>query len=247
MAHMRWFGCLLVLGLFWGCTKMAVKPIADETATPNNPPVILPKDSVTYLALGGSYTYGAGVPLAESYPYQLVASLAAEGYYTNAPRVVAFQGWTAADLLKGIQSAHISSKFNIVTLLIGVNDEAQGTEMAAYTAQFDQLLTLAIAYAHGYAGRVFVVAIPDWSVTPFAAGMDKTAIKAGVMAFNRINEAESKKFGANYVDITALSETVAVDPSLTSGDGLHPSGKLYGLWARQLAPVVTGTFDNGHL
>jgi len=218
---------------------MGVQPVGDSTIAPVNAPAILPGDTVTYLALGDSYTYGAGVSLAESYPYQLTDSLAARGYLAASPRVVAFQGWTAADLLTGIKSASLNQKFDIVTLLIGVNDQAKGTDMAAYTAHLDQLLTQSITFAHGYPNRVFVISIPDWSVTPFAAGMDKGSIKVGVTAFNTINEAEAKKFGANYIDIIALSETVATDASLTSSDGLHPSGKMYGLWVRDLAPVIT--------
>jgi lysophospholipase L1-like esterase len=240
---MKRLGFLLMIVALWGCTKKAMDTVPVQAGTSSNmAPAIHLNDSVTYLALGDSYTYGAGVPLAGSYPYQLAAKLAAQGYLPGEPRVVAFQGWTAEDLLNGIQSANIIPKFDIVTLLVGVNDQVKGTDMAAYTARFDQLLTKAIAFAHGYPGRVFVISIPDWSVTPFAAGMDRSAIKAGVTAFNMINEAESKKSGAQYLDITNLSEMAATDPSLTSADGLHPSAKAYSLWVGQVYGNITASF-----
>lgn len=248
MACMRVAGFVLILLILFGCGKKnGVVPAVDTTINNSQtPPAIHPKDSVSYLALGDSYTYGSGVAQIQSFPYQLAAELHGQNYLISDPRVIAFQGWTAADLLTGIRTANITRTFDFVTLLIGVNDEHGGTDHATYTTQVDQLITQAIAYARGYSRRVFVLSIPDWSVTPFAAGMDRAKIKADVAAFNSINEGECKKFGANYLDISAISELAADDPSLTAGDGLHPSAKMYALWVGQLLPVVQGSFGIGH-
>lgn len=248
MVCMRVAGFALILLVLSGCGKKnGVVPAVDTTINNSQtPPAIHPNDSVSYLALGDSYTYGSGISQSESYPYQLAAQLRHQDYRVIDPDVVAFQGWTAADLLVGIKTANVTHTFDFVTLLIGVNDEHRGTDHATYTTQADQLITQAIAYARGYSRRIFVLSIPDWSVTPFATGMDRAKIKADVAAFNSINEAECKKLGANYLDISAISELAADDPTLTAADGLHPSAKMYALWVGQLLPVVQGSFGIGH-
>lgn len=248
MVYMKVPVFALVLFVLFGCGKKGEVIPPQDTAVNNaqTPPAIHPNDSVSYLALGDSYTYGAGVSQSGSYPYQLAAQLSGQHYLISDPKVVAFQGWTAADLLAGVQAADIARKFDFVTLLIGVNDERRNTDRATYTTQVDQLITQAIQYARGYSRRVFVLSIPDWSVTPFAAGMDKAKIKAEVAMFNAINEAECKKLGANYVDISTVQALAANDETLTAGDGLHPSAKMYALWVGQLLPVVKGVFGNGH-
>lgn len=209
-------------------------------------PPIVTGDSVAYLALGDSYTYGVGLPQNQSYPFQLAAQLKGQSYLAKDPMVIAFQGWKAGDLLAGIAAHNITKKFDFVTILIGVNDQNKGTDPKLYTMQLDSLINEAIAFANGYSNRVFVISIPDWAVTPFATGMNISQIKMGVALFNSINEAESKRLGANYIDISAISEQAATDPTLTGPDGLHPSAKGYTLWVQQLAPVVTSAFGNGH-
>jgi lysophospholipase L1-like esterase len=234
----------LILAVLFSCGKKnGVVPAIEIAAnSPATPPAIHTNDSVSYLALGDSYTFGAGVSQSESYPYQLAGQLNGQHYFINDPRVVAFQGWTAADLLAGIESAKVTRKFDFVTLLIGVNDENRNTDRATYTTQVDQLITQATEYARGYSGRVFVLSIPDWSVTPFAAGMDKAKIKADVAMFNSINEAECKKLGASYLDISTISELAANDATLTASDGLHPSAKMYALWINYIYGNITATF-----
>lgn len=236
---MKWFSAVLVVMLF-ACNKTpGVIPSGSGAVNPGlTAPPVVTGDSVAYLALGDSYTYGVGLPQDQSYPFQLTAQLITQRYLAKDPLVVAFQGWKAADLLSGIASRNISKKFDFVTILIGVNDQNKGTDPKLYTMQLDSLINEATAFANGYSNRVFVISIPDWSVTPFAVGMNTMQIKEGVALFNTINEAESKRLGANYIDIGAISEQAATDASLTGTDGLHPSAKGYALWVNQLGPLI---------
>ena len=241
---MKWFAFVLLILLITACAKKGsgILPDTAPVSTPVAPPVNK-GDSVTYLALGDSYTFGVGAAQNQSFPDVLTTQLTGAGYRAAAPVVIAQTGWTAADLLAGITASAVTNKFDIVTLMIGVNDQNTGTSTETYATELDQLISQAIVYAKGYKTRVFVISIPDWSVTPYAANMNQTQIAADIALFNSIIKAQSGKFGVNYVDITTISEMAADDPTLTSSDGFHPSAKMYALWANQLYAGVVGSFN----
>jgi lysophospholipase L1-like esterase len=185
-----------------------------------------------YLALGDSYTIGESVPAAERWPVQLAAMLQAAGLTLEAPEIVATTGWTTDELWLGIDQAAPRGPFDLVTLWIGVNDQYRRREASEYAAQFRVLLARAIEFAAGVAGRVLVLSIPDWGVTPFARGRDRVGITRAIEQFNALNLAETQRGGARYVDVTPSSRQAALDGTLIAGDGLHPSGKMYTEWAR---------------
>jgi lysophospholipase L1-like esterase len=239
---MRLFACFFIVLAFSGCKKTsAVIPFALSSTTAPEP-AILPADSVSYLALGDSYTYGLAVSQNESFPFQLDSALKQNGYKAANPVVIARFGWTSADLLAGVTAADLTQKFDFVTLLIGVNDQNKGVNTETFTSNLDQLIGQAVVLAKGNSNRVFVISIPDWSVTPFAANMNTAEISAGVQLFNTVNQVEAGKFKVNYIDISALSDLAATDPSLTSYDGLHPSAKMYALWANQFYGNIIASF-----
>ncbi|HEY8781791.1 MAG TPA: GDSL-type esterase/lipase family protein [Mucilaginibacter sp.] len=201
----------------------------------NNTPAA---DTLSYLALGDSYTTGAYVTTPESYPYQLISTLNAQSFQLVNPIEIAKPGWTTDDLISAISASGINNtKFHFVTLLIGVNDEARGLSQSNYKLKFMQLLNTAINFANGNPSHVFVLSIPDWGVMPFANGQDST-IGPQIDSFNDINEAVSQQAGVNYLYVTAISRMAATDPSLIAPDGLHPSGKMYTLWVNLLEPMV---------
>lgn len=220
-------GLVLLLSLsittFSGCTKKA--PVSDS-------------GTLTYLALGDSYTIGESVSQDQSFPYQLTAQLNTQTK-VNAPNIVAVTGWTTNDLINGINNSGLTNNtYDFVTLLIGVNDQYQGLSQDSYRTRFVTLLNTAIKFAKGNKTRVFAISIPDYSVTPYASGSNIAVIAKEIDQFNAINKDESDKAGVNYLNITDISRQAATDGTLLAPDGLHPSGKMYGLWMQRLAPVV---------
>ena len=191
-----------------------------------------------FLALGDSYTIGESVFPAERWPAQLAVLLRAEGLQIDDPLIIATTGWTTGELWAGIERAAPAGTYDLVSLLIGVNNQYRGRGQDEYCQQFVDLLQRAIGFAGGQSGRVIVLSIPDWSVTPFAEGRDRAAIAAEIDAFNAINREEAEQLGAPYVDVTPISRTAANDASLIAGDGLHPSGKMYAEWARLALPIA---------
>lgn len=192
---------------------------------------------VRYLALGDSYTIGESVPEGERFPNQL-ASLLKQKDYDVKVTIIAHTGWTTVELWSGIQQVAPQPPYDLVTLLIGVNNQYRGYDMDEYRKGFRFLLNKSIEYAGGDKNRVFVMSIPDWGVTPFAAGRDTSQISAEIDAFNAIGREEAEAAAAHYVDVTPLSRQAVNDPFLTAHDGLHPSGKMYSLWVQDLLPAA---------
>ncbi|MBI3169986.1 MAG: SGNH/GDSL hydrolase family protein [Chloroflexi bacterium] len=193
--------------------------------------------SLRYLALGDSYTIGESVEEAERFPNQLAALLSNEGVAVDVT-IIARTGWTTDELWQGIQAQTVKPPYDMVSLLIGVNNQYRGYDINEYREGFVFLLDKAIEYAGGDVKRVIVFSIPDWGVTPFAAGRDAVQIAAEIDAFNKINLEETQKAGADYVDVTPVSREAATDPSLIAGDGLHPSGSMYAEWAMSALPIA---------
>ena len=193
--------------------------------------------SLRYLALGDSYTVGEAVPEAGRLPVQLARKLREEGFAElEDPQVIATTGWTTDELSAGIDAASPAGTFDLVTLLIGVNNQYRGRPLDEYRAQFRELLERAISFAACKRERVIVISIPDWGSTPFAADRDRGAISGEIDAFNDVNRDEANRKGARYVNITPISRRAADQPRLIADDGLHPSGKMYRLWVGLLLP-----------
>lgn len=196
-----------------------------------------------YLALGDSYTIGEGVDPADRWPVQLAARLRERGFTLGDPLIVAATGWTTDELSRAIAQTQPPGSFDLVTLLIGVNNQYRGRSEEEYRLQFQALLQRAIAYASNEPAHVIVLSIPDWSVTPFASalGTDPGSLARSAMQidrFNAINRAETERLGAHYLDVTPISREAAADRALLAADGLHPSGKMYAAWVKRIEPVA---------
>lgn len=193
--------------------------------------------TIRYLALGDSYTIGESVAENERWPNQLASLLQANDVSTEVT-IIARTGWTTDELWQGMQAREIDPPYDLVSLLIGVNNQYRGLDIAEYREEFIFLLNKAIEYAGGDAKRVIVLSIPDWGVTPFAQSRDSKKIATEINLFNSVNREESEKAGVYYVDITPGSRAAVTDSALIAADGLHPSGKMYAEWAELAYPQV---------
>lgn len=198
--------------------------------------------NIRYLALGDSYTIGEGVDEAERWPNQLAGMLQANGISAEIS-IIAKTGWTTNELWDGMQARQINPPYDLVSLLIGVNNQYRGYDINEYRQQFTFLLNKAIEYAGSEPQRVIVLSIPDWGVTPFAQARDIEQIAKDIDMFNAINREETEKIGAQYVDVTPLSREAVSDLSLIAPDGLHPSGKMYLEWAKLAYPAALESLE----
>jgi lysophospholipase L1-like esterase len=189
-----------------------------------------------FLALGDSYTIGEGVDPADRWPSRLHASLTTSGIEIGEPEIIAQTGWATDELQAAIKAADPTGPYDLVSLLIGVNNQFRGRLLGEFRAQFRKLVDTALKLAGGRPKRLLILSIPDWSVTPFAEDRDRAATAAQLDKFNDVCRKEAAERWARYVDITAVSRKYGHLPEYLTSDGLHPSGRMYAEWARLVEP-----------
>lgn len=214
--------------LFLSCSEEV-----NEIPTINNPvppDLFTPSGEYSYLALGDSYTIGQGVIENESFPVQLNNELTSEGFDMKTVKIIARTGWRTTSLISAIDDEDLTETYDLVTLLIGVNDQYTGGTAEHFRPHFKQVLQTAITLTGNKKNRVIVLSIPDYGVTPYGSGFDRIKIANEIDSFNKVKEEEADKAGVNYLDITEISRKALNDPSLIATDNLHPSGEMYRLW-----------------
>jgi lysophospholipase L1-like esterase len=202
---------------------------------------------LSYLALGDSYTVGEGVAADARWTHQLAAALRDEGIALHDPRTIARTGWTTDELDAAIDAEAPPSDYDLVTLLIGVNNQYRGRDVDNYAAEFERLLVRAVGFADGHAKRVVVLSIPDWGATRFGAGSgrDLARVSAELDDYNAAARAICDRLGAAFVDITPLSRDCGDEETMLAADGLHPGPAMYARWAHLAQPAVRAALQAG--
>jgi lysophospholipase L1-like esterase len=228
------FSILSVI-LFSECrTKEKIGPMDADAHTVHT---VIDTSGISYLALGDSYTKAECEVSTNSYPYRLTQKFLDNGLKVKSRTTIAQTGWRTDNLKAAINAASLQDTFDIVSLLIGVNNQFQGKSPEAYRFEFRDLLETAIFYAQGRKDKVFVLSIPDYGVTPFGIS-NETYIGQQIDLFNSINKEVTDSLGVKYFDITPISRQAKNDATLICTDGLHPSGKMYGQWVDLMLPEV---------
>ncbi len=234
MNLLRWSSYLLLILSLSSCKAQP---------DPNNMPLPDPNQQVTpirYLALGDSYTIGESVAETLRWPVQLANRLSVNDVPVYAPLIIARTGWTTNELNTGINNANPTGTYDLVSLLIGVNNQYRGYSLDNYKVEFAALLDRAIAFADGKNSRVFVVSIPDYGVTPFGQNRNPEKIARELDEFNAAAKAICLQKAVIFYDITPISRQAIDHPELVASDGLHPSGEMYLQWVELIYP---GVFD----
>lgn len=194
------------------------------------------KEPVRFLALGDSYTIGQSVGVNERWPEQFFAELSRLNYSVAGLKTIAQTGWRTDNLKNAINQQMPLNGYNLVSLLIGVNNQYQGGNIQTHAKEFEELLNQAIALAGYNPSHVFVLSIPDYAYTPFGNGNPNISIQ--IDQFNNINRAITEKYNVRYIDITPISRNGLINPALVAPDGLHPSGLMYSLWVQEIIRYI---------
>lgn len=191
--------------------------------------------SYRYLALGDSYTIGEGIPEKETWPHHLVQELNLDGIADVSLKTIARTGWTSAELLDALDDLSSVDTFSFASVLIGVNDQYRGLERELYRDALRKILDFSKSISNN---RTVCLSIPDWGVTPFGKAEEQRNVIFEINSFNEEAARVCGKANVAWVDITPISRTAADDPEMLAPDGLHYSGKMYGLWAKKVLPFV---------
>ncbi|MEM7549884.1 MAG: SGNH/GDSL hydrolase family protein [Bacteroidota bacterium] len=187
-----------------------------------------------YLALGDSYTIGESVELKDSWPHQLVSYLNKNGYSFKEPNIIATTGWTTDELVVEIVKRSVFKKYDLVSLLIGVNNQYRGYSKKQYEQEFEYLVQRALLFADNDPEKVFIVAIPDYGVTPFGQQSNPDKIDRELIWYNNKAKEIADQYEVLFVDIFEVSKQALEDPLLTAEDNLHPSPQMYTLWVEEI-------------
>lgn len=225
-------------------TPPVVTPPITTVPTPTNPI----SKTINYLALGDSYTIGQNVCETCRFPEQLKSKLTAQYPESSfSLKVIATTGWTTTNLISAIKSQNPESKYDLVTLLIGVNNQFQSIPFSVYQKEFPELISKAIILAKGDKKNVVVISIPDYAYTPYGnntGGSQKEKITKEIDQYNSFAENYCKTNGVVFVGITDITRQGLINPNLVATDGLHPSESAYMLFvARMLTDVKVALQD----
>ncbi len=232
IAAIFWFGCSVT-------NEPAMETIMDSQFQKDST-----KNTYSYLALGDSYTIGESVEENKRFPVQLSAKLNAAGISMKPTLIVAQTGWTTDELSAAIQKQNIAQTYNLVTLLIGVNNQYRGRDAEEYRIELQDLLKTSISFAVGNPKNVIVISIPDYGVTPFAKNRNPENIAKEIDLYNQIKKEETQKVGAIFIDITEISRRAKTNKNLIATDGLHPSAEMYKLWVEEIFPKAKIILEN---
>lgn len=199
---------------------------------------LIEDSQLKYLALGDSYTIGESVSENRRWSVQLATAIRERGINIAAPTIIAKTGWTTDELQNAINNATLEPKYDLVSLLIGVNNQYRGYPIAQFEKEFGALLEQAVTFAGGQKDRVFIVSIPDYGVTPFGQKKNPVKIATELDLYNHLTKKMTEAAGITFVDITPISRTATDDPTLIAEDGLHPSAAMYQQWVDMLLKEV---------
>lgn len=213
--------CIVLLALvFTACNQ--------QETSPNTPPI-------RYLALGDSYTIGQGVEATQRWPNQLSEKLVENGFEVTNTTIIAKTGWKTDDLLKGIADTLLTD-YNLVSLLIGVNNQFWGQSVEQFSSEFDALLNKSIMLS-GSQQRVFVLSIPDYGVTPFGS-RNREQIALKLDEYNDYIRQKCASQNIPFIDVTTISRQLGDSLEALAMDNLHPSSRQYEEWVEKVLPEV---------
>lgn len=224
MKHLLKIGSLLLFTLLVSCS------VNDTVQTSNN------GKTIKYLALGDSYTIGQSVCETCRFPIQLQTALknnlSTKDVFTTT--IIAQTGWTTTNLKSAIATQNPSNDYDLVTLLIGVNNQYQNKPFSLYEQEFPELVTTAITKAKGIKANVIVVSIPDYAYTPFGNG--NATISTQIDTYNTFAENYCIQNNIKFVNITDITRLGLMQPNLVATDGLHPSELAYSKFVERILP-----------
>lgn len=242
--------CILTLLVFslsalsFGCSSNDPE-ITTPAQTPQ-PTTNLGGKTISYLALGDSYTIGESVCAKCRFPEQLKKSLSSYFPGSQFPlQIIAKTGWTTTNLLQAIEAGNLDTNFDLVTLLIGVNNQFQGQPFSMYEEEFPKLVRKSVELANGISSHVVVVSIPDYAYSPSGQiSQNQVKISKDIDQYNNFAKIYCEANEIAFVNITDITRNGLIEKNLVANDGLHPSEQAYRLFVERMFPSIIKAIQN---
>lgn len=226
------FASLLLVTILFGCSSSNINNSEIENNS-ESPPV--DNQNLKLISLGDSYTVGESVCSVCKFPEQLKDSILKNTEKKMVDlKVIATTGWTTTNLKNAINVANLKNEYDLVTLLIGVNNQYQNKPFTIFKTEFRELVNTSKTLAKGDKDKVIVISIPDYAFTPFGNGNE--SISQDIDMYNNFIEGVCKQYGITYIYITDITREGLENPELVASDGLHPSTLAYSKFVSRLLP-----------
>lgn len=238
-----WYFYLIIFFVF-SCGSPLDEKIVEEIITIDDILEDTNKINIKILSLGDSYTIGQSVCQKCKFPEQLKDSILKEfsSDSTIDLKVIARTGWTTTNLISAIADENLDTNYDLVTLLIGVNNQYQRKDFSIYENEFPQLISTAVKLAKNDKENVIVVSIPDYAFTPFGNG--NTTISAEIDSYNNFAKNYCEASGITFVNITDITREGLTNTALVASDNLHPSELAYTKFVGRILPFALQKIRN---
>jgi lysophospholipase L1-like esterase len=226
------------LGILFLLMSFGCEDNSDQFLIIDDIPIINQQKEFKILSLGDSYTIGESVCETCRFPEQLKDSLSInfKKDTTFSLQVIARTGWTTTNLINAIEQENITDDFDLVTLLIGVNNQFQSRDFSIYQKEFSELISTSIKAANNIRNNVIVVSIPDYAFTPFGRG--SASISSGIDKYNDFAKFYCEQNGITFINITDITREGLKNTNLVASDGLHPSELAYTKFVERILPLA---------
>lgn len=195
------------------------------------------KADINILSLGDSYTIGQNVCESCKFPEQLKDSLQSRNRDLNFNlKIIAKTGWNTRNLIDAIETNNLSSNYNLVTLLIGVNNQFQRIPFSTFENEYSVLVQKAIKAVNSDKDKLIILSIPDYAFTPFGRGSQN--ISNDIETYNTYIKNFCINNNITFLNITDITKMGLTNPSLVANDGLHPSKEAYTKFVERLLPLI---------
>ena len=192
-------------------------------------------NTITFLALGDSYSVGEGLEGEQNWPERLFDSIRKND---DTMKIIAETGFSTNELIQAFNNTLLQKRYNLISIQIGVNDQFRGNTTDLFKQDFQKLIQIIKENEMTKLASVFVVSIPDWGATPFGSSWDRGRVTFEIDEFNRIIQGVCNTNNILFIDITKLSRKDPNNWIFVAPDGLHPSSLMYGLWLNKIIPLV---------
>ena len=209
---------------------------------------IFPPINYKILSLGDSYTIGQSVCDECNFPVQLKDSLQTVLYNdTINVEIIAVTGWTTTALINSVNPVlendspdNIFKDNDLVTLLIGVNNQYQNRPFELYETEFPELVNKAISLTKSQSSNdLIVISIPDYAYTPFGqSGPNPSNTSQEIDMYNNFAENFCLENNINFINITDITRLGLINSDLVASDNLHPSELAYKKFVERIFPVA---------